>query len=61
MEQYKAWDTKVWAHVLQGKSPGEWLVKPVESGCSDFTIVASDEADKRDKIEKELRRQLKKL
>ena len=58
MEQFNAWDRKMWAHVLKGKSPDEWVVQPVESDCSEFTVVAKDEADKRDKIERELRSQL---
>ena len=59
MDQFNIWDTTVWAHVRRTKNPDEWIVEPVESGCSEFTIVASDESDKRDKIEKELRRQLR--
>ena len=58
MEQFNAWERQMWAHVLKGKSPDEWVVQPVESDCSEFTVVAKDEADKRDKIERELRSQL---
>ena len=58
MEQFNIWDRIVWAHVNRTQNIDEWSVEPVECDCSPFTVVASDEADKREKIERRLRRQI---